>query len=175
MHRVHLTDGRVLPGNFGRFTHGYAVTAHRSQGKSVDSVIISADGMRRELFYVAASRGRESLVVITSDKESLRESVTQSNARQSASELSRRTQPGLRPGLHRGFEAACRLVRHAALYMHRQWERLGLPLTELARQPELEVSTKHVSLGTRANMTAPNPATRSAPAKEATGGHEFDR
>jgi len=31
---------------------GYAVTAHSSQGKSVDSVIISADGMQKELFYV---------------------------------------------------------------------------------------------------------------------------
>ncbi len=89
--RVHLADGRVLPENFRQLTHGYAVTAHRSQGKSVDSVIISADGMRRELFYVAASRGRESVLVITGDKESLRETVARSNARQSASELARRT------------------------------------------------------------------------------------
>ena len=73
--RVHLADGRVLPANFRQFTHGYAVTAHRSQGKSVDSVIISGDGMQKELFYVAASRGRESVQVITSDKETLRESV----------------------------------------------------------------------------------------------------
>ena len=64
--RVHLTDGRVLPADFRQFTHGYAVTAHRSQGKSVDSVIISADGMQKELFYVAASRGRESVLVIMS-------------------------------------------------------------------------------------------------------------
>ncbi len=66
---IHLQDGRVLPPNFRQFAHGYAVTAHRSQGKSVDSVIISGDGMRKELFYVAASRGREKVVVITSDKE----------------------------------------------------------------------------------------------------------
>jgi len=82
---IHLQDGRVLPPNFRQFAHGYAVTAHRSQGKSVDSVIISGDGMRKELFYVAASRGREKVVVITSDKELLRESVARSTARQWAS------------------------------------------------------------------------------------------
>ena len=90
--RIHLQDGRTLPENYKQFTHGYAVTAHRSQGKSVDAVVISADGMRKELFYVAASRGRESITVVTSDKDLLRESVAHSVARQSASELSRKAQ-----------------------------------------------------------------------------------
>jgi conjugative relaxase-like TrwC/TraI family protein len=90
--RIHLQDGRTLPENYKQFTHGYTVTAHRSQGKSVDAVVISADGMRKELFYVAASRGRESITVVTSDRELLRESVAHSVARQSASELSRKAQ-----------------------------------------------------------------------------------
>jgi conjugative relaxase-like TrwC/TraI family protein len=90
--RIHLQDGRALPENYKQFTHGYAVTAHRSQGKSVDAVVISADGMRKELFYVAASRGRESITVVTSDRDLLRESVAHSVARQSASELSRKAQ-----------------------------------------------------------------------------------
>jgi len=38
-------------------------------------VIISGDGMTKELFYVAASRGRQSVTVITNDKERLRETV----------------------------------------------------------------------------------------------------
>jgi UvrD-like helicase C-terminal domain len=88
----HLQDGRALPENYKQFTHGYAITAHRSQGKSVDAVVISADGMRKELFYVAASRGRESITVVTSDRDLLRESVARSVARQSASELSRKAQ-----------------------------------------------------------------------------------
>ncbi len=66
--RIHLEDGRVLPSSFKQFAHGYAVTAHRSQGKSVDSVIISGDGMQQELFYVAASRGRHRVLVVTSDR-----------------------------------------------------------------------------------------------------------
>jgi conjugative relaxase-like TrwC/TraI family protein len=90
--RIHLQDGRALPENYKQFTHGYAVTAHRSQGKSVDAVVISADGMQKELFYVAASRGRESITVVTSDRDLLRESVARSVARQSASELSRKAQ-----------------------------------------------------------------------------------
>jgi ATP-dependent exoDNAse (exonuclease V) alpha subunit len=85
--RIHLQDGRVLPENYTKFAHGYAITAHRSQGKSVDHVIISADGMRRQAFYVAASRGREGLTVITTDKERLSESIGRSDHRQSAHEL----------------------------------------------------------------------------------------
>ena len=87
---IHLQDGRILPENYKQFMHGYAVTAHRSQGKSVDTVILSADGMRKELFYVAASRGRESITVVTSDKGLLRESVAHSDVRLSASELSQK-------------------------------------------------------------------------------------
>jgi conjugative relaxase-like TrwC/TraI family protein len=92
---IHLEDGRTLPANYHEFTHGYAVTAHRSQGKTVDTVIISADAMKRELFYVAASRGRSEIAVVTSDREQLRESVGISTMRQSAIELARK-QPSAR-------------------------------------------------------------------------------
>jgi conjugative relaxase-like TrwC/TraI family protein len=109
--RISLEDGRVLPAGFRQFTHGYAVTAHRSQGKSVDAVIISGDGMRKELFYVAASRGRQTVHVITSDKESLRESVARSSARKSASELARKAGTVLMRSAHRGIMAA----RHLAM------------------------------------------------------------
>jgi hypothetical protein len=84
---IHLEDGRTLPANYREFTHGYAVTAHRSQGKTVDQVIISADAMKQELFYVAASRGREGIAIITSDVERLGESLGVSMARPSAIEL----------------------------------------------------------------------------------------
>jgi conjugative relaxase-like TrwC/TraI family protein len=87
--RVQLEDGRVLPASFRQFTHGYAVTAHRSQGKSVDSVIISGDGMKRELFYVAATRGRDSIRIITGDREALKASVQTSGRRRSATQVDR--------------------------------------------------------------------------------------
>jgi conjugative relaxase-like TrwC/TraI family protein len=112
--RIQLEDGRTLPANYRSFTHGYAVTAHRSQGKSVDSVIISADGMQKELFYVAASRGRQSVTVITSDKERLKKTIARTMARKSASELVRSNHPVLRLGTHRGLTMARQLVRRAA-------------------------------------------------------------
>ena len=87
---IRLEDGRTLPANYHEYTHGYAVTAHRSQGKTVDSVIISADAMKKELFYVAASRGRSEIAVVTSDREQLRESVGVSTMWQSAIELARK-------------------------------------------------------------------------------------
>jgi conjugative relaxase-like TrwC/TraI family protein len=87
--RIRLEDGRTLPANYRDFDHGYAVTAHRSQGKTVDSVIVSADAMKQELFYVAASRGRQEITVITSDREQLRESLGISTARPSVMELAR--------------------------------------------------------------------------------------
>lgn len=87
---IRLEDGRTIPANYREFTHGYAITAHRSQGKTVDNVIISADAMKKELFYVAASRGRSEIAVVTSDREQLRESIGVSTARQSAIELVRK-------------------------------------------------------------------------------------
>lgn len=85
--RIQLEDGRTLPDNYREFDHGYAITAHRSQGKTVDSVIVSADAMKQELVYVASSRGRQEIAVATSDKERLRESMGISTARPSAMEL----------------------------------------------------------------------------------------
>jgi len=109
--RIRLDDGRTLPSNYRQFSHGYAVTAHRSQGKSVDSVIISGDGMRKELFYVAASRGRQSVQIITSDREALRDTVARSTARKSASELARKAGVLLERGARRGLSAARELAK----------------------------------------------------------------
>jgi ATP-dependent exoDNAse (exonuclease V) alpha subunit len=89
---IRLEDGRTIPANYREFAHGYAITAHRSQGKTVDNVIISADAMKKESFYVAASRGRCEIAVVTSDRELLRESIGVSTARQSAMELVRKQQ-----------------------------------------------------------------------------------
>jgi conjugative relaxase-like TrwC/TraI family protein len=87
--RIQLEDGRTLPANYREFDHGYAITAHRSQGKTVDSVVLSGDMMKQEQFYVAASRGRDGITVITSNVNQLRESLGISSARPSAMELAR--------------------------------------------------------------------------------------
>ena len=87
---IQLQDGRQLPASYRQFTHGYAVTAHRSQGKTVDFEIIVAERMAQDLFYVSATRAREGLTVVTSDSLSLQESIGASGDRQSATELARR-------------------------------------------------------------------------------------
>jgi len=87
--RIQLEDGRTLPANYREFDHGYAITAHRSQGKTVDVVVLSGDMMKQEQFYVAASRGRDGITVITSNVDQLRESLGISTARPSATELAR--------------------------------------------------------------------------------------
>jgi ATP-dependent exoDNAse (exonuclease V) alpha subunit len=138
--QVRLGDGRTLPPDYRHFAYGYAVTAHRSQGKSVDAVVISADGMRKELFYVAASRGRESITVITSDKDALRESVGCSTARKSATELARTAAGRLQRGIHRGMAAAREMVWRA-----RDW---ALPAAGAEIQKEPRMERRHeISLG----------------------------
>ena len=62
---------------------------------------------------MAASRGREQLTVITSDKAQLEESMAQSSARLSASELVRTSHvraTGLTPDATRGFERGIHAV-----------------------------------------------------------------
>ena len=129
--RIHLQDDRALPQNYKQFTHGYAVTAHRSQGKSVDAVVISADGMRKELFYVATSRGRESITVVTSDRDLLRESVAHSVARKSASELSRKAHEpsleGLKPSLREEEKGSLRVQTIEAGKPDREQEHMVEP------------------------------------------------
>jgi ATP-dependent exoDNAse (exonuclease V) alpha subunit len=87
--RIQLEDGRTVPANYREFDHGYAITAHRSQGKTVDAVVLSGDVMKQEQFYVAASRGRSEIAIVTSDREQLCESLGISSARPSATELAR--------------------------------------------------------------------------------------
>jgi len=64
-------------------------TAHRSQGKTVDGVILPADAMKQELFSVRASRERSEIAIVTGDRNQLRESLGISSARPSAMELAR--------------------------------------------------------------------------------------
>ena len=84
-----LENGWRIDKDFGHLAHGYVMTSHASQGKSVDRVFIgqSADSLRassREQFYVSVSRGREHATVYTDDKAALLEAVSHSDDRLSA-------------------------------------------------------------------------------------------
>jgi len=87
-----LADGRAIPADYRTFTHGYAVTSHAAQGKTVDEVLLVASSrslpaINQEQFYVSISRGRERCQVFTDDSELLRLHVTRSSARLAAVEV----------------------------------------------------------------------------------------
>ena len=89
---VVLADGRVIPENYRTFTHGYAVTSHAAQGKTVDEVLVVASSrslpaINQQQFYVSISRGREACHAFTDDAEMLRSHVTRSSARLAAVEV----------------------------------------------------------------------------------------
>lgn len=70
---VRTPDGRQLhldrdSTGADRLSHGYAMTAHRAQGATVDTAHVLDDGGGRELAYVAMSRARQrSLVYVTAN------------------------------------------------------------------------------------------------------------
>jgi hypothetical protein len=88
---VLLADGRVIPADYRTFTHGYAITSHAAQGKTVDEVLVVASSrslpaINQEQFYVSISRGRERCQIFTDDSDLLRSHVTDSSARLAAIE-----------------------------------------------------------------------------------------
>ena len=82
----------MVPKDYGGLTHGYVVTSHASQGKTVDKVLValgseSLAAANREQFYVSVSRGREGVRLYTDDKAAMMDAVQGSSARLSATEL----------------------------------------------------------------------------------------
>lgn len=99
--RITLTDGRELPREYRTFSHGYAVTSHAAQGKTVDEVLVVASSqsfsaVSQEQFYVSISRARERARIYTDDAELLGRRVEDTHTRKAAVELE-----GLREALRR--------------------------------------------------------------------------
>jgi conjugative relaxase-like TrwC/TraI family protein len=89
---VFKENGWVVSREFGFLAHGYAVTSHSSQGRTVDRVLISEPtaalgAASREQFYVSVSRGKHGCTVYTDDKAALAAAVAQSDHRPAASEV----------------------------------------------------------------------------------------
>lgn len=89
---IQFTNGLSLAHDFGHLAHGYVVTFHASQGKTVDKVIVaeSADSYgaaSREQFYVSVSRGKKAVSIYTDDREALLDAVSLTDQRMTATEL----------------------------------------------------------------------------------------
>jgi len=83
---IKLTNGFVVPKDYGGLTHGYVVTSHASQGKTVDIPLValgseSFAAANREQLYVSLSRGREAVRLYTDDKAGMLEAVQGTSAR----------------------------------------------------------------------------------------------
>ena len=145
---VVLADGRVIPENYRTFTHGYAVTSHAAQGKTVDEVLLVASSrslpaVHQEQFYVSISRGRERCQIFTDDAELLRSHVTRSSARLAAVETM--------PARHqRDFLQT--ILRRGNRFLKRFRQRIAQSLSTERNIHEIEPlehqrkSTRHISI-----------------------------
>lgn len=76
---VKLENGKKVTFNYEKFRqydHGYAITAYKAQGKTVNQVVILAESYRENLvtqksFYVALSRARFHAKIFTDNKDDL--------------------------------------------------------------------------------------------------------
>jgi conjugative relaxase-like TrwC/TraI family protein len=87
-----LENGWTIARDFGFLAHGYAVTSHSSQSRTVDRTLLSQSAesftaSSAEQFYVSVSRAREAVTVYTDDKKGLLDAVSRSDERLSATEF----------------------------------------------------------------------------------------
>jgi conjugative relaxase-like TrwC/TraI family protein len=90
--RIVLTDDRTLPAGYRTFTHGYAVTSHSAQSKTVAEALLVASSrsfaaVSQEQFYVSISRARERVRIFTDDAELLSHRICASHTRKAAIEI----------------------------------------------------------------------------------------
>ena len=60
-----------VPAGFRSFTHGYAITADKAQGKTTAHVIVAGQAIDAKRLYVATSRGRQTLELHVPSKDRL--------------------------------------------------------------------------------------------------------
>lgn len=87
-----LSNGKVLPKDYGHVEYGYVDTSYASQGKTVDRVFIAVGNESRsaagqQQWYVSVSRGREACKVYVDSKEDIRDAIGRKGERMSAVEL----------------------------------------------------------------------------------------
>lgn len=108
---IRLPGGKIMPKDWGHFTHGYVDTSYASQGKTVDRVFVgvgneSLAATGRQQWYVSLTRGREMAKVYVDSKEDVREAIARGGERMSAVELIKHQAPKpLKPWHQRFYES----------------------------------------------------------------------
>lgn len=87
-----LEGNRLLPHDFGHFTHGYCRTSHSSESMTTDAAIVVATKdelapVDRRSFLVAATRARTTLKVFTDDAKELQKAASRLRDEVSAIDL----------------------------------------------------------------------------------------
>jgi conjugative relaxase-like TrwC/TraI family protein len=82
----------ILDKDFGNFNHGYVMTSHAAQGKTVDKVFIAQPSatfgaVNKKQFYVSVSRGREDVKIYTDSREEMLDHIQLVGDRMSAVEM----------------------------------------------------------------------------------------
>ena len=101
------------------FNRGYAVTSYASQGKTVDTVLLSDAACRaatnRNQWYVSISRGRKRVMIFTDNKVELYASIEQNGDRKLALDMKLAASGISTPrGLHRTLAETERMRLHEA-------------------------------------------------------------
>lgn len=119
--------------NFGHLTHGYTLTSPKSQGKTVNKVIIMQGSMsgkasNMEQFYVSASRGKFSVSVHTDDKDQLLHNIKRSSKRMTAMEVAGEKKKDF--DLVSEFEKTNQSTSKSASKLNTDWQQKGTSPSE---------------------------------------------
>ncbi len=120
---IKLNNGWTLSKDYGHLAHGYAVTSHAAQGRTVDRVLIAQSAQSfpasgKEQFYVSISRGKQAATIYTSDKEALRDAIQREDHRMLASDLVRVPRKGVMQKLKRRVSFLRDLSNRAITKVH---------------------------------------------------------
>jgi conjugative relaxase-like TrwC/TraI family protein len=91
--KIRLHNGWLVPGEVGHISSGHVTTSYSAQGKTRDVVFLSESSASfgaasREQFYVSSSRAKEATVIVTDDKQALRNTaILRSSERMAAMDL----------------------------------------------------------------------------------------
>jgi conjugative relaxase-like TrwC/TraI family protein len=137
---IRLANGFTLQKDYGGIAHGYVVTSHASQGKTVDVALValgsqSLAAANREQFYVSVSRGREAVRLYADDKAAMLDAVKASAARLSATELMQDapTKPQCKPGILQRLFGLHRIQRAYQTWRERGREQMQHEREEVGR------------------------------------------
>lgn len=117
-----------VPAHFGHIAHGYCLTSHAAQGKTVDEVFIAQPARtfvatNLNQFYVSVSRARDGVHIYTDDKAALLAHASELGDRLSALELVKRKKPG-----REAVEQAIRTAKPAPVNVKKVCEPIQTPI-----------------------------------------------